>query len=81
MSSAQKLRDLLAKPGCLTMPGVYDAMSAKLAERAGFEAAFMSGFAVSGGPLRHARHGPDQLYGNGRPGAQHVRRNGHSHHR
>lgn len=51
MSSAQKLRDLLAKPGCLTMPGVYDAMSAKLAERAGFEAAFMSGFAVSAARL------------------------------
>ncbi len=51
MSSAQKLRDLLARPGCIAMPGVYDAMSTMLAERAGFEAAFMSGFAVSAARL------------------------------
>lgn len=47
MSAAQKLRDLLAKPGCLTLPGVYDALSAKLVERAGYEAAFMTGFGVA----------------------------------
>ena len=46
-SPAQKLRELLARPGCHTLPGVYDALSAKLVERAGFEAAFMTGFGVS----------------------------------
>lgn len=46
-SPAQCLRNLLDSPGILIMPGCHDAMSAKLIERAGFEAAFMSGFAVS----------------------------------
>lgn len=47
MSPADKLRELLDRPGCRTLPGVYDAMSAMLVERAGFEAAFMTGFGVS----------------------------------
>lgn len=47
MSAADKLKDLLNKPGIITMPGCYDAMSAKLIERAGFPGAFMGGFAVS----------------------------------
>lgn len=51
ISSAEKLRKLLAKPGLLVMPGCYDAISAKLIERAGFELLFMSGFAVSGARL------------------------------
>ena len=46
-SRADKLRELLERPGCRTLPGVYDAMSAMLVERAGFEAAFMTGFGVS----------------------------------
>jgi 2-methylisocitrate lyase-like PEP mutase family enzyme len=45
--TAAQLRDLLAGPGILAMPGVFDALSARLAERAGFKAAFMSGFMVS----------------------------------
>ena len=44
---AECLRELLAKPGIIVMPGCFDAMSAKLIERAGFRATFMSGFAVS----------------------------------
>ena len=47
MSPAQRLRELLAAPGILVMPGCYDALSARLIERAGFQAAFMGGFAVS----------------------------------
>jgi 2-methylisocitrate lyase-like PEP mutase family enzyme len=35
------------------MPGCYDAISAKLCEQAGFETAFMSGFAVSASRLGH----------------------------
>ena len=38
MSPAAKLRELLERPGCRTLPGVYDAMSAMLVERAGYEA-------------------------------------------
>ncbi|MDD9876220.1 MAG: isocitrate lyase/PEP mutase family protein [Magnetovibrio sp.] len=47
MSQARKLRDLLDAPGIIPMPGVFDAVSTRLAERAGFKAAFMSGFMVS----------------------------------
>ena len=47
MSPTQKLHDLLARPGILHLPGCHDALSARLAEEAGFPSAFMSGFAVS----------------------------------
>ena len=47
MSPAARLRALLAEPGIIIMPGCFDAMSARLIERAGFPAAFMGGFAVS----------------------------------
>ncbi|MCF6249653.1 MAG: isocitrate lyase/PEP mutase family protein [Methylococcaceae bacterium] len=50
-SSTEKLRQLLHKPGLLVMPGCHDAISAKLCEQAGFETAFMSGFAVSASRL------------------------------
>ncbi len=42
-----KLRKLLKRPEMLVMPGCHDALSAKLCEQAGFDSAFMSGFAVS----------------------------------
>ena len=47
MDEEKKLRDLLAGDGLLVAPGCYDAMSARLIERAGFNATFMGGFAVS----------------------------------
>jgi 2-methylisocitrate lyase-like PEP mutase family enzyme len=47
MSAADQLKDLLNKPGIITLPGCYDAMSAKLIERAGFSGTFMSGFMVA----------------------------------
>ena len=47
MSTASRLRELLQRPEILIMPGCYDALSARLIERAGFHAAFMGGFAVS----------------------------------
>lgn len=47
-NSTESLREILAKPQILAMPGCHDAMSAKLIEQAGFEVGFMSGFAVSG---------------------------------
>ncbi len=46
-SAATQLRDLLRRPGCLTMPCCFDALSARLIEQAGFPLTFMSGFAVS----------------------------------
>ncbi len=47
MSQADKLRKLVAGPDVLVMPGCFDAISAKLIERAGYQVAFMGGFAVS----------------------------------
>lgn len=46
-SPAARLRRLLAEPDILVLPSCFDALSARLVERAGFRAAFMSGFAVS----------------------------------
>jgi 2-methylisocitrate lyase-like PEP mutase family enzyme len=51
VSAADKLRTLLAKPGLLVAPACFDALSARLVERAGFPISFMSGFAVSGARL------------------------------
>jgi 2-methylisocitrate lyase-like PEP mutase family enzyme len=50
-SPAKKLRELLARPGIITMPCCFDAFSAKLIEQAGFPLTFMSGFAVSAARL------------------------------
>lgn len=47
MTAAAKLQALLDRPGLISMPGVFDAMSTRLVEQAGFDAAFMGGFAVS----------------------------------
>jgi 2-methylisocitrate lyase-like PEP mutase family enzyme len=44
---APSLRDLLRRGQILLAPGAYDAFSAQLIERAGFECVFMSGAAVS----------------------------------
>jgi len=46
-AKTNQLRQLLAKNEMLTITGCHDALSAKLAEQAGFPAVFMSGFAVS----------------------------------
>src|SRR5690349_16076877 len=54
MTPADRLRTLLAKPGFVVMPAVWDGLSAKLAAGAGFETAFLSGSCVAasrlGGP-------------------------------
>jgi 2-methylisocitrate lyase-like PEP mutase family enzyme len=47
LSAADKLRRLLDRPGILPFPCCYDALSARLIERAGFPLTFMSGFGVS----------------------------------
>ena len=39
--------ELLARDGSLVLPGVYDALSARLAARAGFDAVFVSGYCLS----------------------------------
>lgn len=47
VTSAERLRGLLAEPRCHMIPSAGDALSAKLVEQAGFPIVFMSGFAVS----------------------------------
>ena len=42
-----RIASILDRSDNLVFPGVYDTLSAKLAERAGFELAFVSGYAVS----------------------------------
>ena len=47
MNNSNRLRSLLEKGSILTLPGVYDCISAKIAEKCGFEALFTSGFGIS----------------------------------
>ena len=47
MAKAQLIRRSLAEHGQLIMPGVYDALSAKIAARAGFEVIFITGYSLS----------------------------------
>jgi 2-methylisocitrate lyase-like PEP mutase family enzyme len=47
MRNAQLIRRALVEHGQLIMPGVYDALSAKIAARAGFEVIFITGYSVS----------------------------------
>jgi 2,3-dimethylmalate lyase len=56
MNKAKKLRELLRKPGLLMAPGAFDGFSAKLVEKAGFGAVYLSG-AGSAGSLGYADFG------------------------
>ncbi len=47
MNKAGDIRRLLKEKGQLIMPGIYDAVSAKLAARAGFEVIFITGYSLS----------------------------------
>ena len=47
MPSANSVCQLLDQHGQLVMPGVYDALSAKIAARAGFEVVFITGYSLS----------------------------------
>lgn len=47
MGNGKQVFDALARHGQLIMPGVYDALSAKIAARAGFEVVFITGYSLS----------------------------------
>ncbi|HSF34300.1 MAG TPA: isocitrate lyase/phosphoenolpyruvate mutase family protein, partial [Candidatus Tectomicrobia bacterium] len=47
MEQARQLRELLHRPGAIVAVGAHDALSARLIERAGFDAVWASGFAIS----------------------------------
>ena len=46
MNGAQRIRDRVAD-GAVLMPGVYDALTARIAARVGFDIVFISGYSVS----------------------------------
>ncbi|HWL79610.1 MAG TPA: isocitrate lyase/PEP mutase family protein [Roseomonas sp.] len=54
MNAPQRMRELLAEPGLVVMPAVWDGLSAKLTAAAGFRTVFLSGSCVAaarlGGP-------------------------------
>jgi methylisocitrate lyase len=47
MDKAKLVRRYLTEKGQLVMPGVFDALSAKIAARAGFEVIFITGYSLS----------------------------------
>jgi methylisocitrate lyase len=47
MAKAELIRRVLAQQGQVVMPGVYDALSAKIAAKAGFEVMFITGYSLS----------------------------------
>lgn len=51
------MRDLLNRPGCLALPGVYDGISARIANSLGFEALYMTGYGVVASALGMADAG------------------------
>jgi len=57
MNKCNLLRKRLSEPGIILSPGVYDCLSAKIAERAGFEVILTSGFGISGSVLGYPDYG------------------------
>ncbi|MEH2396632.1 isocitrate lyase/PEP mutase family protein [Nostoc sp.] len=70
MSSSQKLRQLLARPEIIIIPGVYDCLGAKLVEQTGFEVVVTSGFGIAASTLGLPDYGfvtaTEMLYSVGR---------------
>jgi methylisocitrate lyase len=48
METRKRYRELIARPDILVMPGVYDALSARIAEISGFTAVVAGGNAAIG---------------------------------
>ncbi len=46
MAGSKTLRAMLQEDGCLTLPGVYDGISARMAASIGFDALYMTGYGV-----------------------------------
>ncbi len=57
MNNSNLLRKRLSEPDIILSPGVYDCLSAKIAERSGFEVIFASGFGISGSVLGYPDYG------------------------
>ena len=48
MKKTSRLKSLIAAPGILMLPGVHDALTARIAEQVGFDALVVGGFAATG---------------------------------
>lgn len=51
MNRTRILRKMIEDKGIIVLPGIYDCLSARIAQRAGFEAVFTSGFGISASRL------------------------------
>ncbi len=61
MTLRRKLRDLIAAPALTVLPGAYDALSARIIERAGFDAILAGGYAANGAMLAQADMGQSNM--------------------
>ena len=61
MSLRRKLRDLIASPHLTVFPGAYDALSARIIEREGFDAILAGGYAANGAMLAQADMGQSNM--------------------
>ena len=70
MTHSQTFRNHLEQSETLILPGVYDCLSARLAQKAGFEAVFTSGFGIAASTLGKPDYGyvtaTEMLYSVGR---------------
>lgn len=69
-SKGERLRELIAAPELLVLPGAYDALSARIAEQQGFSAVTAGGYAAVGSMLAQ----PDMGQSNMRDYASHYGR-------
>jgi 2-methylisocitrate lyase-like PEP mutase family enzyme len=61
MNTRTRLRAIVAEPGLSIWPGAYDALSAKLIERAGFDAMVAGGYAAIGSMMAEADLGQSNV--------------------
>lgn len=51
MNKTKRLRKMIEGRGIIVLPGIYDCLSARIAEKTGFEVVFTSGFGISASKL------------------------------
>src|SRR4029077_9824027 len=61
MTLRKTLRDLIASPRLAVLPGAYDALSARIIARAGFDAILAGGYAANGAMLAQADMGQSNM--------------------
>jgi 2,3-dimethylmalate lyase len=61
MTARKRLRELIAAPRLTVLPGAYDALSARIIEREGFEAILAGGYAANGAMLAQADMGQSNM--------------------